>query len=113
MSYKEIEAKNFKEFNKKNQIILIDVSKKDLFDSGSIPNSINVPYKLFKKNYEKYVSQDKPIYITSNSGSRAKRYAKFLSKKGYDATFIKGGSDAYGLNYPLVRKIHQVIDEKR
>ena len=103
---KTISAKDFKEFNKHGKIKLIDVSKIEKFNAGSIPNSVNVPYKIFKTSYQSFAKKDMPNYVTDYAGTRkAAKAAKILMKNGYDVTFIEGGSDAYAIHYNLVRLI--------
>jgi rhodanese-related sulfurtransferase len=68
--------------------ILLDVREKDEFEAGHIPGAVNVP---LSKISEFEANAKAPLYIYCGRGSRARRAAAYLKKKGYkDAAAIGG-----------------------
>ncbi len=103
----EITVDELKKINKKHTLI-IDVRKPEEFEEVHIPNAINVPKKELIKNPELHIT-DK-AYIICQSGSRSKKTVRRLQGK-YDVVNVKGGTNAYGRNFGLIRT-QKLVTEK-
>jgi hydroxyacylglutathione hydrolase len=74
---------------------VIDVREKDDRDTGYIPGSRNVPYRLMATCCPD-LPTDRPIVTVCESGSRATIAASILRSRGYDARpVIEGGMSAW------------------
>jgi hydroxyacylglutathione hydrolase len=74
---------------------LIDVRDKDERDSGYIPGSRNVPYRLVAGCCPD-LPTDRPVVTICESGARAGIAASILEAKGYDARpVVDGGIDEW------------------
>lgn len=72
---------------------LIDVREKDDRDSGYIPGSRNIPYRLMRLCCPD-LPDDRPLVTICNTGPRAAIASSILRAKGYDARpVINGGVD--------------------
>jgi hydroxyacylglutathione hydrolase len=69
---------------------LIDVREKDERDTGYIPGSRNIPYRLLRLCCPD-LPTDRPIVTICESGPRAAIAASILVGKGYDARPVIGG----------------------
>ena len=72
---------------------LIDVREKDERDTGYIPGSRNIPYRLLGICGAD-LPTDRPIVTICESGARAAVAASILVAKGYDARPVLGGGIA-------------------
>lgn len=107
---KQITVEELKKINNKKTLI-IDVRESNEYEAKHIPNSINVPLKTLIKNPEEYITQT--AYLICNSGGSSKRAYKKLSKKNFDVVDVKGGTNAYGHRYGLIRTQKLVTEEKK
>lgn len=96
---KEISVQELKKINNKKSTI-IDVREPNEFETKHIPNAKNVPYKTLIKHPAEFI--DGPVFIICNNGNSSKRAVKKLSKN-YDVTNVKGGTNAYGHHFGLIR----------
>ena len=69
---------------------LIDVRERDERDSGYIPGSRNIPYRLLALAGAD-VPEGRPIVTICESGARAGIAASLLARKGFDARPVVGG----------------------
>ncbi len=72
---------------------LIDVREKDERDTGYIPGSRNIPYRLLRICGAD-LPEDRPIVTICESGARAAIGASILVARGYDARPVVGGGVA-------------------
>jgi glyoxylase-like metal-dependent hydrolase (beta-lactamase superfamily II)/rhodanese-related sulfurtransferase len=74
---------------------LLDVREKDERDSGYIPGSRNIPYRLLAVG-EADLPRDRPIVTICESGPRATIAASLLAARGFDARPVaNGGIDSW------------------
>ncbi|RDI75367.1 Metallo-beta-lactamase superfamily [Gaiella occulta] len=74
---------------------VIDVREKDERDTGYIPGSRNVPYRLMKTCCPD-MPTDRPVVTICESGARAAIAASILRGRGYDARpVVEGGMAAW------------------
>jgi glyoxylase-like metal-dependent hydrolase (beta-lactamase superfamily II)/rhodanese-related sulfurtransferase len=72
---------------------LIDVREKDERDTGYIPGSRNIPYRLLAVG-DADLPRDRPIVTICESGPRAAIAASLLAAHGFDARPVVGGGIA-------------------
>jgi rhodanese-related sulfurtransferase len=72
---------------------VVDVREKDERDTGYIPGSRNIPYRLLRIA-EADLPTDRPIVTICESGARAAIAASILAARGYDARPVVGGGIA-------------------
>lgn len=73
-------------------VLLIDIRDIYQYRQQHIQNFINIPYEQIK-NYQ--FPYDKPIYLLCTSGEQAKKCAKELRERNYQAYYIEGGMKAF------------------
>ncbi len=70
---------------------LIDLRKKEDFDTGHINGARNIPFALLTRNPGK-LRKDLPIYLYDEKGKVSKRAALVLYGKGYEHIYqLQGG----------------------
>jgi hydroxyacylglutathione hydrolase len=79
-------------------VTLVDVREKDERDTGYIPGSVHVPYRLLRAFGAESVVNGKPVVTICESGARAAIAASVLTAAGVDARpVLHGGiSDWHG-----------------
>jgi hydroxyacylglutathione hydrolase len=70
---------------------LLDVREKDERDTGYIPGSVHVPYRLLRACGADCIDGGKPVVTICESGARAAIAASVLSAAGVDARPVLGG----------------------
>ena len=73
-----------------NDILIVDVRTSAEYDSGHIPNSINIEWQDIMKLNETS-AKDKYIYLYCRSGNRSGKAAKILNDNGF-MNVINAGS---------------------
>ncbi|HVA31279.1 MAG TPA: rhodanese-like domain-containing protein, partial [Gaiellaceae bacterium] len=79
-----------------DEIELVDVREADERDSGSIPGSSHLPYRMARQAAENGLYGDRPIVTICESGPRAAIAASVLRAAGVDARpVLEGGIAAW------------------
>ncbi|OME78705.1 sulfurtransferase [Paenibacillus sp. FSL A5-0031] len=79
----------------KEDILIIDVREEELFKSGRVPDSINIPFEQIKSRYRQ-LPADKKIVFVCHVGIMGTESGDLLIKNGYKQVFnLKGGMDAW------------------
>lgn len=79
--------------------VIIDVRKKDQFDSGHIEGALNIPLADIDANMDKFKSYgDKKIIFYCNTGNQSGQAAKKLEEKGIKNVFNADGVKQYSYN---------------
>tara|TARA_Y100000389_G_C17373404_1_gene470286 strand:+ start:778 stop:1125 length:348 start_codon:yes stop_codon:yes gene_type:complete len=73
-----------------NDILIVDVRTSAEYDSGHIPNSVNIEWQDIMKLNETS-AKDKYIYLYCRSGNRSGKAAKILNDNGF-MNVINAGS---------------------
>jgi hydroxyacylglutathione hydrolase len=73
---------------------LVDVRETTERDSGYIPGSTNVPYRLLRKLGCGALDRTKPVVTVCESGPRAAIAASLLQRDGFDVSAVAGGGIA-------------------
>ena len=90
---KEISAEEFARLDK-TQITIVDAREPDEVLVHEIPGAINIPFSKIGSEL-KNVPKDKPVYVICRTGDLSGEIAELLADRGYDATDVVGGYDAY------------------
>lgn len=79
-----------------NNVFLIDVRTKQEYESGHVPNSINIDVQDLRAKIEERVSNEGNIILLyCRSGNRSAQAAKVLQEMGYPLVFDLGGINSY------------------
>lgn len=81
--------------NRLDDLNIIDIRDKYLFNVGSIPNSKNIPMNFLTINPDNYLNHEEIYYIYCNMGVNSKKTCEVLSKLGYNVINIIGGYSEY------------------
>jgi hydroxyacylglutathione hydrolase len=73
---------------------LVDVRETTERDSGYIPGSRNIPYRLMRKIGCGALERSKPVVTVCESGSRAAIAASLLQREGFQVSAVAGGGIA-------------------
>jgi hydroxyacylglutathione hydrolase len=73
---------------------LVDVRETTERDSGYIPGSTNVPYRLLRKIGSGALDRSKPVVTVCESGPRAAIAASLLQREGFDVSAVADGGIA-------------------
>jgi hydroxyacylglutathione hydrolase len=73
---------------------LVDVRETTERDSGYIPGSTNVPYRLLRKVGCGALDRSRPVVTVCESGPRAAIAASLLQREGFDVSAVAGGGIA-------------------
>ena len=83
--------------NKGNQILILDVRTPTEYNSGHIPNAINIPHNTLNvriNELEKY--KDKNILVHCQSGGRSSVAVQILERQGFNKIYhMKSGFGAW------------------
>lgn len=90
---KEISAENFAKLDKAN-ITIVDLREPDEVLVHELPGSINIPFSKIGTDL-KNVPKEKPVYVICRTGDLSEEIVEILQDRGYDATNVIGGYDAY------------------
>ena len=96
--YEKVDAASFKSaFETDANKIILDVRTPREFNSGAVPNSINIDYLAggFEQAVES-LDKDKTIYIYCQGGVRSSKAAKVMQEKGFDHIIeLENGFSSY------------------
>ena len=83
------------------QVVLIDVRTPEEFQTGNLPNSVNVPYEQIGKQIGTLTAdKNAPIHLYCKSGRRASVAMEELQKLGYTNVRNLGGYQDLVGKYP-------------
>ncbi len=74
-----------------NDVQVVDVRETTERDSGYIPGSRNIPYRLLRKLGCGALDHSKPVVTICESGARAEIAASLLKREGFDALAVTPG----------------------
>ncbi|HHT96369.1 MAG TPA: rhodanese-like domain-containing protein [Clostridiales bacterium] len=78
----------------RNDVLIIDLREKEYYDSGHIPNSINMPIEFFDIDDIKFNSYNL-IILYCERGNISLLLSRDMLKKGYNAKSLYGGLNFY------------------
>ena len=73
---------------------VVDVREASERDTGYIPGSRNIPYRLLRKIGCGALDRSKPVVTVCESGPRAAIAASLLAREGFDARAVSPGGVA-------------------
>ena len=79
---------------KVNEVFILDVRPKNLYDKGHIANSINIPINTLREHLD-LLPKDKTIYVNCMIGLTSYNAICILKEYGYDLINISGGYNLY------------------
>lgn len=79
-------------------INIIDIRSKYIYELSHINRAINIPYEYLLLSPEKYLSKTETYYLYCQAGYTSKEIAKRLNSKGYKTISLNGGYNSYKLN---------------
>ena len=77
-----------------SDVQLVDVREQTERDTGYLPGSRNIPYRLIRKLGCGALEQSKPVVTVCESGARAAIAASLLQREGFDVRPVTGGGIA-------------------
>lgn len=77
---------------KKEEVLVIDVRRKEEYEKGHLAHAINIALEEFKENVERIENfKDKPVILYCNTGRRSREAANILIAEGFkDVTNATG-----------------------
>ena len=104
---KTINVKNAVLLTNREACIIIDVRTEDKFNTGHIPEAINIPFIKLSEDIDKLkIKSKKVILIYCGSGNSSAKAMRLLSQKGFESVMsIEGGfSEWVKLQLPISHK---------
>jgi glyoxylase-like metal-dependent hydrolase (beta-lactamase superfamily II)/rhodanese-related sulfurtransferase len=86
-----VEVEELERLLRDGSVTVLDVREKDERDTGYIPGSVHVPYRLLRACGADCVENGKPVVTICESGARAGIAASVLAAAGIDARPVLGG----------------------
>lgn len=86
------------EFNKLNNINLIDIRSVEKYNFKHMDKAINIQIDNLISNPSKYLSKNKLYYIYCQKGLQSKKLCLLLQNLGYNVVNIQGGYEAWILS---------------
>ncbi len=93
-----IDMQEFLNIYKSQNINIIDIRSKYIYELSHINKSINIPYEYLLLTPEKYLNPYEKYYLYCQAGYTSKEVSKRLIVKGYNPISINGGYISYKLN---------------
>ena len=89
-----VDTAELKELLDQSDIQVVDVREASERDSGYLPGSTNIPYRLLRKIGGGALQRDRPVVTVCESGPRAAIAASLLQRDGFDVRAVTGGGIA-------------------
>ena len=70
--------------------LIIDVRSPGEFDSGRIPDSINIPVDRIPINSKRILAMKRPVIFCCNSGHRSRQAVQMMKDKGMKEVYYGG-----------------------
>jgi hydroxyacylglutathione hydrolase len=86
-----VDVSDLKRLLDSSDVQIVDVRETTERDSGYIPGSRNIPYRLLRKLGCGALDQSKPVVTICESGPRAAIAASLLKREGFDARAVAPG----------------------
>jgi phage shock protein E len=103
---KTIEAKEFAGLTKNNEAVIIDFRTSDEFNSGHIPNALNIDYYSDLNDKITALDTSKIYLVYCQSGNRSGKAALIMAEKGFSRIYnLKNGIPAWKrAGFPVIYK---------
>jgi len=73
---------------------VIDVRELHEFDSGHVPGAIHIPMSVIPVRMNE-IEKNEDIWVICQSGNRSGQVTDYLTRHGYPATNVDGGTKAW------------------
>lgn len=93
MSFKNINTKEFANLDF-SKITIVDLREPDEVLVKGFEGALNIPFSEFYTKLDD-IPKDKPVYVICRTGDFSEEIAEILDDRGYDATNVEGGFNAY------------------
>lgn len=94
MSLDIISANEIDKYIGKQNVRIIDLRNKILYEQGHIPTAINIPYKEFEKRINE-IPKYTDLILYCERGNLSQMLGRKLSQSGYEVKSLYGGMLAY------------------
>jgi rhodanese-related sulfurtransferase len=78
-----------------DEIQLVDCREQYEWDAGRIASAIHIPVNSIMAGAGSDLDKTKPIAVICRSGNRSELATMMLQARGYDATNVEGGMEAW------------------
>ncbi len=78
-----------------DEIQLVDCREQYEWDAGRIASAIHIPVNSIMAGSGSDLDKTKPIAVICRSGNRSELATMMLQARGYDATNVEGGMEAW------------------
>jgi hydroxyacylglutathione hydrolase len=86
-----VDTSELKELLDRSEVQVVDVREASERDSGYLPGSTNIPYRLLRKIAGGALERNRPVVTVCESGPRAAIAASLLQREGFDVRAVAGG----------------------
>jgi glyoxylase-like metal-dependent hydrolase (beta-lactamase superfamily II)/rhodanese-related sulfurtransferase len=86
-----VDTSELKELLDRAEVQVVDVREASERDSGYLPGSTNIPYRLLRKIAGGALERNRPVVTVCESGPRAAIAASLLQREGFDVRAVAGG----------------------
>jgi hydroxyacylglutathione hydrolase len=86
-----VDTSELKDLLGRAEVQVVDVREASERDSGYLPGSTNIPYRLLRKIAGGALERDRPVVTVCESGPRAAIAASLLQREGFDVRAVAGG----------------------
>ena len=89
-----VDTSELKKLLDRTDVQVVDVREASERDSGYLPGSTNIPYRLLRKIGCGALQRDRPVVTVCESGPRAAIAASLLQREGFDVSAVADGGVA-------------------
>jgi rhodanese-related sulfurtransferase len=89
-----VDTSELKKILDRTDVQVVDVREASERDSGYLPGSTNIPYRLLRKIGCGALERDRPVVTVCESGPRAAIAASLLQREGFDVSAVVDGGVA-------------------
>jgi len=80
---------------------VIDVRESHEFDSGHVPGAVHIPMSAVPVRMNE-IKKDEEVWVICQSGNRSGQITDYLTRHGYTATNVDGGTTAWiAIGFPV------------
>ncbi|MEG0962331.1 MAG: rhodanese-like domain-containing protein [Lachnospiraceae bacterium] len=93
MEFQTISVREFEEYRKEQDTLVIDLRSKEEYEKMHVEGARNIPFDDFNQ-YKKELSKEKRYILYCDRGSASLMTARELGKEGYRTATVVGGMQA-------------------
>ncbi len=73
---------------------VVDVRERYEFDDGHVPGAVHIPLSIIPLRMDELMKEE-PVWVICESGNRSFQAADYLTRHGYPAINVEGGTSAW------------------